>query len=301
MIAAMRSANPLAVLVPLVFLTACASAPKTKVPPGMTALGASVASADGNRIVYDAGGAGDVTIVFVHGWSCNRGHWDHQMQTFLHEHRVVAIDLGGHGDSGRSRVAWTFDAFARDIVAVANQVGAGRMILVGHSMGGMVSLRAAKLMPDRVIGVVGVDTLHNVDQPAAAAAEARRAYADALEENFQSTMTGFVQRAFPDDADPSLVQRVLADALATDPAVAIGIPRTARWNLENDLAGCPAPVRCINSTRLGETNLQGNRRHAPTFDAVIMQNVGHFPMLEAPDEFNRHLREVVAELAAGST
>jgi pimeloyl-ACP methyl ester carboxylesterase len=62
------------------------------------------------------------------------------------------------------------------------------------------------------------------------------------------------------------------------------------------------PVRCINAAPEAmfaiPTAVDVNKKYAD-FDAVIMKGVGHFPMLEQPEEFNRKLREVLKEFAAG--
>ncbi len=54
-------------------------------------------------------------------------------------------------------------AFGADVQAVVEYLGLEKVILVGHSMGGPVALEAARLMPDRVIGVIAVDALQDAD------------------------------------------------------------------------------------------------------------------------------------------
>src|SRR5512145_3174567 len=97
----------------------------------------STLSADGVPIVFEDQGHGPA-LVFVHGWSCDRTHWASQVPAFETHHRVVTIDLAGHGESGRGRAAWTIEAFADDVVAVVNALALERLVFVGHSMGGDV-------------------------------------------------------------------------------------------------------------------------------------------------------------------
>ena len=54
---------------------------------------------------------------------------------------MVAVDLGGHGESGMGREHWTMEAFGDDVAAVVRGLGLERVILVGHSMGGYVCSR----------------------------------------------------------------------------------------------------------------------------------------------------------------
>ncbi|MDH5743438.1 MAG: alpha/beta hydrolase, partial [Candidatus Aminicenantes bacterium] len=60
--------------------------------------------------------------------------------------------------------AWTMEAYGEDVVAVVNKLKLQEVILVGHSMGGYVILEAARRLPERIIGLVGVDTLNDFTQ-----------------------------------------------------------------------------------------------------------------------------------------
>src|SRR5262245_35459020 len=118
--------------------------------------------ADGVPIRFEATGAGEPALIFVHGWALDRRIWDDEVKRLSARHRVVALDLAGHGDSGGGRTEWTLAAFGEDVKAVAESVGAKRVVLVGHSMGGPVVLEAARRMPERVSGLILVDTLLDV-------------------------------------------------------------------------------------------------------------------------------------------
>lgn len=77
------------------------------------------------------------------------------MPHFSAKHRVVTLDLAGHGHSGLARTRYTMKAFGEDVQAVTQAVGGRRVILIGHSMGGSVIAEAARLLPGRVIGLIG--------------------------------------------------------------------------------------------------------------------------------------------------
>jgi pimeloyl-ACP methyl ester carboxylesterase len=111
-------------------------------------------SADGARISYDVRGTGDPAIVLVHGWTNTREIWGEHPSTLSRTHRVVTLDLAGHGESAPDRPEWTMDAFGEDVVAVVEQLGLERVVLVGFSMGGAAVLEAAERIPERVLGVV---------------------------------------------------------------------------------------------------------------------------------------------------
>ena len=101
-------------------------------------------SADGTSIRFQVDGAGEPTLVLVHGWALDHCLWDGQVPWLSKTHRVVTLDLAGHGGSGRARAQWTMNAFGQDVQAVVEAVGMNAVILVGHSMGGPVVLEAAR-------------------------------------------------------------------------------------------------------------------------------------------------------------
>lgn len=125
-----------------------------------------VTSADGTRLhaeVYGPDGA--PTIVLIHGWCCSIRFWHYQLRDLSADHRVVAYDLRGHGRSGRPRMGgYSMDALAADLEAVLRAcVPPGeRVVVAGHSMGGMSLAAWAGAHPDdvarRLAGAVFVDT-----------------------------------------------------------------------------------------------------------------------------------------------
>ncbi len=113
---------------------------------------------DGHRIRYRAWGkSGDPTIVLVHGGAAHAGWWDHVAPFLAAEHRVIALDLAGHGDSDR-REHYKLESWADEVLAVAAAESPARPIVFGHSMGGFVALTAAKMCGKSLAGVVAIDS-----------------------------------------------------------------------------------------------------------------------------------------------
>ncbi len=265
-------------------------------PPG-TASGPSgpisgvATSADGVPIHYASVGTGDAAVVLVHCWSCSSRYWDGTVAALAPRRRVVTLDLAGHGQSGKSRQAWTMAAFGEDVRAVVVALGLRRVILVGHSMGGPVILEAAKLMPDRVVGLVPVDTLHDVEREMADG-DREQLFAR-LRQDFRGTTDGLVRQLFVPTSDKALVDRVVADMTGADPVVAVpALDALFRYHEAAALEQIKVPIVAIN-TDVRPTHLEANRKHAPQFDVVLMARVGHWPMLERPEDFNAKLGAVV--------
>lgn len=253
-------------------------------------------SADGVSIAYEVRGEGEPALVFIHGWLCDRSYWAEQLPQFAGKYKVVAIDLAGHGESGLDRKEWTIGAFAEDIVAVIDRLDLSQVILIGHSMGGNVILETARKMPQRVLGVVGVDALHDFENKVPQ--ETVDAFITAMRENFVQFTENLVRSMFTQDSDPGLIDKIATDMSSSPQEVGIGALEAHNSFQNNEiiqvLKEIKAPITCINSYRY-QTNVESNQLHAPSFKAKLMSVVGHFNMMEDPDEFNRLLEETIQE------
>jgi pimeloyl-ACP methyl ester carboxylesterase len=98
-------------------------------------------------------------VVLVHGGAAHSRWWDHLAPLLAEDRRIVALDLSGHGDSGR-RAEYSLAGWAREVMAVARASGNPvPPIVVGHSVGGFVSLTAANRHGADLGGVMAIDTV----------------------------------------------------------------------------------------------------------------------------------------------
>jgi pimeloyl-ACP methyl ester carboxylesterase len=132
---------------------------------------------DGVPVRYRAWGERDAPgLVLVHGGAAHGRWWDHVAPLLATGRRVVAVDLSGHGDSGR-RTRYDLDGWAEETIAAAAHAGAaGPVTLVGHSMGGYVVLRAASRHAAELTGVVAIDSPVREISPEQLAAREQRAF-----------------------------------------------------------------------------------------------------------------------------
>jgi pimeloyl-ACP methyl ester carboxylesterase len=137
-----------------------------------------VTSQDGVAVAYRMwGGPSGRGIVLVHGGGAHSRWWDHIAPLLAADRRVIAIDLSGHGDSGR-RESYTFDAWAREILAVAADAGLTEPpVVIGHSMGGIATLRLASMFGSRIEGAVVIDSPLRDRAPEEEAARRQRTFA----------------------------------------------------------------------------------------------------------------------------
>ena len=119
-------------------------------------------TSDGVRIAYHQLGAGDPAIVFIHGGFGNRGGFGFQEEYFSPDHRCVAVDLRGHGDSDKPDEIYTMANHADDVAQLIRHLGLEKPVLVGQSMGGQVIISTAARHPELVGAIASLDSPSNI-------------------------------------------------------------------------------------------------------------------------------------------
>lgn len=242
-------------------------------------------------IGYDSAGQGEPHLLFVHGWCGDRSFFAPQFQHFAPAHRVVSVDLPGHGTS-LAPDAYTIEALAAEVVALGRELGLGRGILVSHSLGSMVGLAVAEQAPDLVSAQIMVD-------PPPLSKDVWKDFAASLLTGFEGPEPGesrrkFVEQMFlpTDDAQrrASIVQAMCAApddvAIATTKAMAAFDPGAA-------LRAASVPVLVIASAV--PTN-SPEYLHELNPGVITGQTVGagHFLQLEIPDQVNLMIERFLA-------
>jgi len=217
-----------------------------------------VMSFDNVEIVYSCQGKKDPALVFIHGGFADRSFWKSPMVYFNNRYQVVAVDLAGHGDSGDNRKKWGILSFAKDVYAVIKEEKIKKAVLIGNSLGAEVSLQIARLLPDRIKGIVAVDTLHLLNRQIPAALF--RAQAEAFRKDFTSAMKQMVPSLFHPDTNPELLAYVEERMLDNSPEMAAALLESfVGLDLAGLVKGLDLPIRCINGD-LYPTQIEKNRQ-----------------------------------------
>jgi len=251
------------------------------------ALPASAATVDGLKIHSSSAGTGS-TIVFVHGWTCDSSSWTAQVPAFSKDHRVITLDLPGHGSSESPKDGkLSMDLFARAVEAVRAEAGADRIVLVGHSMGAPVIRQYAHLYPQHVAGLVAVDGPLDI-----------RVFPTELPPGFAQSLTGpeghagrerMIRSMFIAETPPALQDHILKMMLAAPEATAVGAMNATfdpanRWT---DVIQAPALTVYAGTANVPDP--AATKELFPNHEATQVKGTGHFVMMEKPDEFNRLL------------
>ncbi|MCH8927106.1 MAG: alpha/beta hydrolase [Candidatus Marinimicrobia bacterium] len=276
------------ILLLFVVLTACSDESKNV-----------ATSADGVPISFSVYGEGTPAIVLIHGWCWGQNNWIGQIRELSRQNKIITIDLAGFGGSGHGRTDWTMKAFGEDVVSVVEKLGLEQVVLVGFSMGDKVIVEAARIMPERIIGLVGVDNFHNVEskltdeQIAGFMAPFRADFAGALNAMLLSMV-------LPNADSTKVLEKVRADygGCAAPPDIAIAVLENyIKHDMTESLREIKAPIHCINSDFV-PTDIEAAQRYVSSFKVEIMSGVGHLLLWEDTATFNRLLGEIVKTFEA---
>jgi pimeloyl-ACP methyl ester carboxylesterase len=168
-------------------------------------------------------GKGDPALVLIHGLGQDRGVWDRVSSKLAGRHRLILVDLPGHGSSAAISPI-TLAAVADELDRSLKAQKVKKAILVGHSYGGLVALQEAASHPDRTLGVVSIDLATYTQLDSSRVAN--------LEMILKQRYLLFVQGVFePMVRDSSQVDSVLAKAERVSPDVMAAYFRDA-WHVD---------------------------------------------------------------------
>jgi pimeloyl-ACP methyl ester carboxylesterase len=127
--------------------------------------------ADGLRLHYlDHGTAGRRPMLCIHGGAAHAHWFDYIAPDLVADHHVLALDLRGHGDSAWAEPPlYSYQRYAADVAEVVEKLDLRDFVLVGHSMGGLVSLLYAATYPGRAGRLVVVDSMMHMSEDRVAA------------------------------------------------------------------------------------------------------------------------------------
>ncbi|MCB9896716.1 MAG: alpha/beta hydrolase [Planctomycetes bacterium] len=245
---------------------------------------------------YDDVGTGPRALVFVHGWACDRSVWREQVPALADVMRCIALDLPGHGESAAPDLAesdYTMDLFADAVLAVMDAAGVEQAVLVGHSNGAPVVRQVLRRHPERVAALVLVDgTLRYAFDDRASAEQWVDEYRQpAYREVARQMIQTMLRPEMPSELKADITQRMLrtpqtvmvgAFEAAVDPALYAPDP-------------IDVPLLCVlaKSPFWTEDYERYVLSLAPGADYVVLADVGHFLMLDAPERFDALVRDFV--------
>jgi len=237
----------------------------------------------GVKLVYDDQGAGKPAFVFIHGWTCDRSFFAPQAEHFARHHRVISLDLRGHGESDKPQGAYPISAYVDDIAHVIGELKLGKVVAVGHSMGGITVLELGAAHPDKVAAIVMVDPAPFVFPPELKAGV--DGMVGAIEGGNNEPRRQFIaNNLFMPTSDKALVDRVLQVMMASPTHVAAGAMKgILGFDGPGAAARCKVPaLHLAAQPPLNPPHLMS--QWLPNVVNGWTVGAGHFNMLEVPDQ-----------------
>jgi len=248
----------------------------------------------GVSLAVEARGSGPA-ILFIHGYPLDRTIWQHQVE-HLEGVRRIAPDLRGMGRSDAPDLGYSMATYAEDLVGLLEALGEESVVLCGLSMGGYIALEFLRRWPDRVRGLVLMDTKAEADTP-----EGRKGrdgqIAMVREEGAAALAAAMVPKLLAPQAPPLTVDRIRRMVTATPVAGIVGALTAMRDRGDSrvllpELGRLPVLVVTGDQDALIPPSVaEGLADAIPGATLRIVAGAGHLPPVEQPEATTRILQE----------
>ena len=245
---------------------------------------------NGVRLAYTLWGRG-AGVVFLHGWMCNRSFWQRQCRELAGRNfRCLTIDFRGHGDSEAPAAGYSIQQLAADVSTMMAALEFGPAVIVGHSMGGMVAQHFCLERPEQTTAMVLVATIASDVEDRLIS---KRIASDATRMGFQRAFDRHFDAWFAPGAPESVRGWVKRQMRSTSDELGLQLVGDySHFDLTGRLGEIRHPTLVIG-TRSDDSAPPGQSRRLaeliPGARLALIEDCGHFPLLEKPQELSRSL------------
>lgn len=243
-------------------------------------------------------------LVLIHG-GAGHAHWWSHVAPLFPQYRVVALDLSGHGDSGR-REAYSVDLWTKEVLASAENAGMeGPPVVIGHSMGGFVATATAVAAGTELAGMIILDSPIVAEDPEVEAARLGHAFgAPKIYPDVETAVSRFRTVPPEDNYDPFVLRYVAEHSLRPvdggfswkfDPLLFRAVSRSKAAELLPKVRGRVALIRSefgLVTEQVGAIMYDALGRVAPVVEIPL---AGHHMMLDQPLSLVTALRSLLAD------
>jgi 3-oxoadipate enol-lactonase len=252
----------------------------------------------GGKISYKEHGEGKA-VVLLHGFCGSSAYWDQLIPLLPDNFRWILPDLRGHGQSGAPSGEYSMEAFANDLAMLLKRLETGPAIVLGHSLGGYVTLALAELYPELL---AGFGLIHSTGLPdTEAGKEGRLKGIKVIEEQGLSVfLDGFVPKLFAPEytkSRPEQVDKMRQIGLETNPDAVVRTLQGMRTRPDrNDvLAQAKVPVLLVAGAH--DQIIPAERTFSISGGQIMQRKIeesGHSSMMETPDQLADAIRTFIA-------
>jgi len=233
---------------------------------------------DGSIVHYEVLGRGR-PVIFLHGWVGSWRYWISPMQVASTSYRAYALDLWGYGDTAHIAANYSLDQQASLIDHFLNEMGIGKVALVGHGLGALVGMQFTVRFPQSVDRVMAVSCPLHID-----------AVNSRLRTTPPAELTDWLSNRTAEAAT------ALADASKSDPqAVTVSMENLRADNFYTSFHALNIPTLLVYGERDQAITIPSEESSNSTMtQQIVLEESGHFPMLDESMKFNRLLTEFLA-------
>jgi 3-oxoadipate enol-lactonase len=255
------------------------------------------------NLSYDDVGEGRIPIIFLHGFPFDKSMWKEQCEFLKTSYRLIACDIRGFGKSTDESSPLNMNLFADDLIHFMDKLAIDKAIVCGLSMGGFVTLNAAKRYSERFEALILCDTQCIADTPEVR--EKRLATIAEIDEKGTADFNeGFIKSVFHEDSlmhKKELVENLRSVVFTNSPHIITqGLlalaARTETCSILNKIT-IPTLIICGREDKV--TPLEQSeflKEHIEGSILKVIDNAGHVSNLEQPRAFNEYINEFLMNL-----
>jgi pimeloyl-ACP methyl ester carboxylesterase len=268
---------------------------------------------DSIPLAYTEAGKGPETILFIHGLSGTRRHWEQTLPALSKEYRTMAVDLPGYGESRLQEVPEEslMHFFAKSLLALMDSLSIAKVHVVGHSMGGQIAMLLALEHPERIqklvlVAPAGIETFSEAEAQGLRTFAANT-YPQKLSEAQirQNYALNFYQ--MPEAAESLIQERLALNDSFYFPTYANVLIKAVEGMLDEPVASRlkelePStlllfgeddqliPNRYLHPGLTTEALARQGQQAIPESQLIMLPEAGHLLMFEQPEAFNQTLK-----------
>jgi pimeloyl-ACP methyl ester carboxylesterase len=266
---------------------------------------------DGNKLWFEEKGRG-VPIVFLHGWLGSSFCYSNQIDYFSKAYRVLVLEHKGHGRSDRpENASYTLPEFAEELnQALDKLIGDEKFVLIGHSMGGMISLVYATTLnfKKRLKGLILMSTTPKFENPGVQEyINLIKAGELSLEPNLEDLNNMLVPLCFNQkyiQTHEETIKKFVEEKLINSEDVAFKtlIAFVDHYNVEDKLEEIEVPTLILagdEDIMISPEDSKSMQRKIKNSELKIFSpNIGHYIQFEALEEYNKAVENFLRKLAS---
>ncbi|MEK5419285.1 alpha/beta hydrolase [Paenibacillus odorifer] len=252
---------------------------------------------DGSNICYSDQGKGEV-IVLLHGFCGSAEYWEQVIPVLSSGYRVIAPDLRGHGASEAPLGPYSIEQMADDVLGLLDSLEIAECIMLGHSLGGYITLSFAQRYASRL---KGFGLIHSTAYPDSEEAKEKRLKSVSAIQNegitpfVDSFVPGLFAEATP-STSPQLLERAKEIGYKTPPQGAAGaaLAMRERPDRRDVITATTLPVLLVAGEQDGlipaERTFTADK---PNITQATISGVGHMSLFEAPERLAEIIKDFV--------